>query len=131
MSALRQALRDYVAMRQGLGYKFVNQAYRLGGFVTFMNDRDAIVITTKLAFEWATQPPGRHATWAMRISDVRGFARHLHNIEPKNEIPPYGIITYRSRYQPYIYTETEIQALLTAALALPPVPKSCAVSFIC
>ena len=62
MSALRQVLRGYVAMRRGLGYKFVHQEHRLAGFITFMEQRDAAVITTKLALEWATQPPGRHAS---------------------------------------------------------------------
>lgn len=121
MSVLRQALRDYVSMRRGLGYKFVHQEHQLKGFVTFMDQRDAAVITTKLALEWATQPPGRHASWAIRLSDVRGFARHLHSLEPRTQIPPTGIITYRFRPRPYLYTETEIKTLLAAALALPPV----------
>jgi len=121
MSVLRQALRDYVSMRRGLGYKFVHQEHQLEGFVTFMDQQNAAVITTKLALEWATQPPGRHASWAIRLSDVRGFARHLHSLEPRTQIPPTGIIKYRHRPRPYLYTEAEIQTLLTAALALPPV----------
>ena len=120
MSALRQVLRGYVAMRRGLGYKFVHQEHRLAGFITFMEQRDAAVITTKLALEWATQPPGRHASWAIRLTDVRGFARHLHSLEPRTEVPPTGMIPYRGRIRPYLYTDTEIQTLLTAALALPP-----------
>ena len=121
MSTLRQALRNYIAMRRGLGYKFVHQEHRLAGFITFMEQRDATVITTNLALAWATQPPGRHASWAIRLSDVRGFARHLHGHEPRTEIPPTGLITYRGRTRPYLYTDAEIQTLLTAALALPPV----------
>lgn len=120
MKPLRQAFQNYITMRRGLGYKFVHQEQRLIGFITFMEQRGATVITTKLALEWATQPAGRHATWVMRLSDVRGFAQHLHSLDPCTEIPPTGIITYRSRTQPYLYTEAEIQTLLAAALALPP-----------
>lgn len=120
MIALREALRDYVAMRRGLGYKFVHQERRLDCFIKFMEQRATSVITSKLALEWATQPPGRHASWTLRIADVRGFARHLHSFEPRTEVPPTGIITYRGRVQPYLYSETEIKALLAAALALPP-----------
>ncbi len=120
MSTLRQALRDYIAMRRGLGYKFVNQEHRLAGFITFMEERDNAVITTKLALEWATELPGKHANWAMRLADVRGFARHLHSLEPRTEIPPTGMIPYRGRIRPNLYTDAEIQTLLSAALALPP-----------
>lgn len=121
MSALQQALRDYIAMRRGLGYKFVHQERRLERFVAFMAQRDATVITTKLALEWATQPPGRHPSWALRLTDVRGFARHLHSLDPRTEVPPTGIIAYPGRARPYLYTDAEIQTLLAAALALPPV----------
>lgn len=120
MSPLRQALRDYITMRQELGYKFVRQEKRLNGFVTFMDKRNAPFITTKLALEWAMQPSGKQASGAIRLTDVRGFAQHLHSLEPCTEVPPVGMIPYRSRARPYIYSESEIQALLAAALTLPP-----------
>ena len=120
MSTLRQALQGYIAMRRGLGYKFNHQAHRLADFIGFMEARDAKVVTIKLALEWATQPPGRHASWALRLADVRGFARHLLSLEPRTQVPPTGMIAYRGRTRPYLYTQGEIQALLTAALALPP-----------
>ena len=81
-----------LSMRQGLGYKYHHQTRRLTDFVTFMEKRKATTITTKLAMEWATLPPDRHATWALRLTDVRGFARHVANIEPKTEVPPSGIL---------------------------------------
>ena len=120
MITLHQALQDYVSMRQGLGYKFVQQAQHLEQFVVFMRERGAVIITTKLAVEWATLSPGRHASWAIRLTDVRGFAQHLRNLEPRTEIPPTGLLPYQGRTQPYLDTDTEIQALLTAAMALPP-----------
>jgi integrase len=107
-------------MRQGLGYKYHHQTRRLTDFVTFMEKRKATTITTKLAMEWATLPPDRHATWALRLTDVRGFARHVANIEPKTEVPPAGILPGLKRAKPYVYSDAEIDALLAAALALPP-----------
>jgi len=56
----------------------------------------------------------------MRLTVVRGFARHLASIDPKTEVPPNGIFPQRRRPRPYLYSESEIDALLTAALALPP-----------
>jgi integrase len=120
MTDLRSALERYLSMRKGLGYKYQHQTRRLANFVTFMEKRKATTITTKLAMEWATLPPDRHASWALRLTDVRGFARHIANIDPKTEVPPAGILPGLKRAKPYVYSEAEIDALLAAALALPP-----------
>src|ERR1700674_1475450 len=120
MTSPRSALERYLSMRQGLGYKYHHQTRRLTDFCTFMEKRKATTITTKLAMEWATLPPDRHATWALRLTDVRGFARHVANIEPKTEVPPAGMLPGLKRDKPYVYSDAEIDALLAAALALPP-----------
>jgi integrase len=120
MTVLRSALQRYVKMRQGLGYKFQRQAQRLDDFVSFMEKRKAVTITTKLAVTWATLPPDRNASWVLRLSAVRGFARHVASLNPKTEVPPPGIFPPLRRAKPYVYSEAEINALLAAALALPP-----------
>lgn len=120
MSPLRSALHRYVALRRGLGHQFRSQERRLADFVTFMEERGAAVITHKLALEWATLPPDRHCSWTLRLCDVRGFARHLVNVEPRTEVPPVRTLPPLRRAKPYLYTDEEIQALLAAALALPP-----------
>jgi integrase len=120
MIGLRSALERYLSMRQGLGYKYQQQARRLADFVSFMEKRKAVTITTKLAMTWATLPPDRHASWALRLTDVRGFARHIANIDPQTEVPPTGILPRLKRAKPYIYSDAEVEALLAAALVLPP-----------
>jgi integrase len=120
MTGLRCALEQYLSIRQGLGYKYHHQARRLAEFVSFMEMRHATTITTKLAVAWATLPPGRHASWALRLTDVRGFARHVANIDPDTEVPPIGILPRLTRARPYVYSDAQVDALLTAALALPP-----------
>jgi integrase len=117
---LRSALEKYLSMRKGLGYKYEHQTRRLADFVAFMEKRRATIITTKLAMEWATLPPDRHASWALRLTDARGFARHVANFDPRTEVPPVGMLPGWKRAKPYVYSDTEIDALLTAALALPP-----------
>ncbi len=121
MNPLRSALRGYVAMRRGLGFKFQCQERRLKKFVKFMEERSATIITYKLAIEWATQPRDRHASWTLRLTDVRGFARHLCSIEARTEIPPVGVLPGLARSKPYLYTEAEIRKLLAAALTLRPI----------
>jgi integrase len=56
----------------------------------------------------------------LRLTDVRGFARHVANIDPETEVPRVGILPPLRRAKPYVYSDTEIEALLKAALALPP-----------
>jgi integrase len=120
MIDLRSVLERYLSMRKGLGYKYEHQSRRLADFVAFMETRKATIITTKLAMEWATLPPDRHASWALRLTDVRGFARHVANFDPATQVPPTGILPSLKRAKPYVYSDAEIDALLTAALALPP-----------
>jgi integrase len=120
MTTLRSALERYLSMRQGLGYKYLDQARRLRDFVSFMEMRKARTVTTKLALAWATLPPRSHVSSARRLIDVRGFARHIASIDPKTEVPPTGIFPQWKRPKPYVYSDVEINALLAAALALPP-----------
>lgn len=120
MKDLRSLLERYLTMRKGLGYKYERQTRRLADFVVFMEKRNATTITTKLALEWVTLPPDRRASWKIRLCDVRGFARYVASFDPKTEVPPSGILPGHKRAKPYVYSDTEIDALLTAALALPP-----------
>ncbi|MGY3611046.1 MULTISPECIES: hypothetical protein [unclassified Bradyrhizobium] len=56
MTTLRSALKQYLSMRQGLGYKYQHQARRLADFfpifISFMEQRKATTITAKLALAW-------------------------------------------------------------------------------
>src|SRR5215510_11782008 len=115
---IRSTLERYVNMRQGLGYKYRDQARRLFDFVSYMEAQKATTITTKLALAWATLPPRSHVSSVNRLADVRGFARHVASIDPKTEVPPTGIFPQWRRPKPYVYTDGEIDALLGAALAL-------------
>lgn len=121
MNALLSALQKYVTMRRGMGFKFQHQEKRLTSFARFMEERGATVITNKLAIEWATLPKDRRPSWALRLTDVRGFARHLRGLDAQTEVPPTGILPGLTRAKPYIYTDMEIETLLAAALDLPPV----------
>lgn len=114
MSALRQALTRYLRMRRGFGYRYDSEERWLGEFVAFMDAAQATIITRQLAMEWITQ--ASRTTWPNRLSMVRGFARHLSNLEPETEMPPAGIFPSPKRPRPYIYTEAEIERLLEATL---------------
>jgi integrase len=121
MTSLATALDEYLGMRQGLGVRMRVPAGLLRRFVAFLTRAGQEVITRELAMQWAMAP--RHAqpaTWAWRLGIVRQFARWRQATDPRTEVPPPGLLPHRFRRpRPHLYTEAEMQALLTAAHALP------------
>ncbi len=121
MNTLRDAVREYLEMRRGLGFKLREAGNGLIDFVTFLEQRKASSITQKLALEWAQQPPNaRPAYWAARLSFVRGFARYRSATDPRTQIPPMALLPFKpKRARPYLYSDEEIRSLLRAALRMP------------
>ena len=121
MSAMRDALRDYLVMRRALGFKLVGDGTGLSSFVAFLDEAQAEYISTALALAWAQTPTSvPPARWARRLGYVRGFARYCAAIDPRTEAIPVGLLPFEyQRRAPYIYSDKDIEALLLAALALP------------
>lgn len=120
MSAIRDSLIQYVAVRRALGTTFYEPALALDHFVDLLELEGAEFITIDLAMRWAMTPKlVERATWGRRLSQVRGFARWLNAIDTRNEIPPIGLLsTRRRRNPPHIYTEQEINDLMAHAARL-------------
>lgn len=120
MSALTQAVEDYLTVRRTLGYKLVDHGTLLPDFVAYLEGAGASTVTTELAVAWATQPTDTTRTWwGRRLAMVRGFARHLKAFDADTEVPPLGLLPYRlERVHPYLYSEADIAALMAAARAL-------------
>jgi len=120
MNTLTEAIKDYVSMRQNLGFKLVQVECLLKDFAAFMDAHGASWVTTELALEWAIRPvDAQPATWAKRLTAVRGFARYRSAMDPRTEIPERALLPNRPRRaKPHLYTEGEIANLLAAARAL-------------
>src|SRR5215469_12940172 len=115
MTDLRQALDGYLAIRRALGFKLQRVGQMLPGFVTYMEQAGAATITTELALAWARQPAGGAAWWRIRLRAVRGFARHLQNVDPCTEVPPADLLPVPpSRATPFLYSASDIRRLMTA-----------------
>jgi integrase len=121
MSALEQRLAEYLAVRRALGYKLARAGKLLLQFLAWLDERDQHVITTALALEWATQPPATGSNWHRhRLTVVRGFAAHLHTIDPAHEVPPVDLLPPRPRRAvPFLYSDREVIALMDAASVIP------------
>ena len=121
MNTLREAVEEYLSMRRHLGFKLHDAERGLLDFVTFMEQRQARVITQALALAWAQLPMHvQPAHWAKRLSFVRGFARHRSATDPRTEVPSPGLLPFQpKRAKPYLYSDEEIRKLLRAALDMP------------
>lgn len=121
MNTLREALREYLALRRSLGFKMQDASRVLLRFVAFMEEHQALHITARLALEWVLQAKTvKPAERSRRLGFIRGFARYLSASDPHTEIPLPELLPYAStRARPYLYTEQDVRGLLAAALQLP------------
>ena len=117
MTALRQHLEDYLAMRRALGFKLERAGALLSQFVTFAEEAGADVCTIELALAWARLPKGARPIWvARRLAIVRCFARYLAVLDPVHQVIPDDLLAVRyTRRTPYLYSSEEIAALMAAA----------------
>ncbi len=90
MSALGQAVDDYLLVRRVLGSKLESEARLLADFVAFVEAAGATTVTTELAVAWAKLPgEDAHPSYlGRRLCAVRGFARHLQAFDPATRCPP-------------------------------------------
>ena len=120
--SLRRAVADYLDLRRALGFKLHNAGKLLGQFVDHLEEHSIHTVTTDHALAWATLPAEASPSWqAIRISVVRNFAIYLHSIDASVEVPPAGLIrSVPCRATPYLYSDTEIRALIREADGLRP-----------
>ena len=122
MSALSDALADYLVVRRALGCKLTTAEHLLKQFVAYCEVSDVAVITSDVAIAWAKLPGGSNTWWYVRLSSVRPFARWLQALEPATEVPDvdaFGRVAGKHAV-PYVYTEEEILALMRATARLRP-----------
>jgi integrase len=123
MSALKGSLRDYLALRHGLGHQMADAARLLPSFVSFLESQGLETVTVQAALEWCHQPApvGGVTVAPHRMTAVRGFARYLCGVDAATEVPPTGLVPLRRhRPEPFIYSDADIAAMLTTALHLGP-----------
>lgn len=114
---LRQTLKDYLDLRRSLGSKLRGADTMLSGFLDTLEATGSPVITTSQAIHWATRPEAPRSS-NKRLNLVRGFARYVHALDPRTEVPPPYCLRRPGRLPPYIYSEEEIRSLMDAALEL-------------
>lgn len=121
MSTLLESAAQYLALRRSLGFKLGRPGKLVAQFASFCQTAGIDTVTTEMALRWARLPATRRSLWwAYRLNAVRGFARYLHAIDPRHEVPPSDLLPPGPRRaDPFIYSQTEIATLLSAAGNLP------------
>jgi integrase len=117
VSALHDALTEYLQTRRALGTKLAWPESSLRRFVDFTEAEGEEFVTTEIAVRWATQPAGvQRATHARRLGIVRGFAVWLQATDSRTQVPPHGVVPARRRRPlPHIYSDHEMADLMSAA----------------
>ena len=119
MSGLRESMAEYLAVRRALGHQLDRTEKLLRQFLDYLDATGSDQITVERAVAWATLPAGGEHWHGMRLGVVRGFARYLHEVDPRVEVPPADVLPDRSRRAvPYLYSDEQIQALMTATSTL-------------
>ncbi|MFL9966969.1 tyrosine-type recombinase/integrase [Paraburkholderia sediminicola] len=113
----------YLAERRCLGFDLAISGQVLMNFARFAdtaNHRGPI--TESLAVAWAHSTPSeRPITWARRIEVIRPFAKYLKQFYPTTVVPGRDLCgRAHRRLTPHIYTEQEIDELLSASAAMLP-----------
>lgn len=122
MSRLHEAVGEYLALRRSVGFKLHGAASLLRDFVSYLDAEGATTVTAALALAWAKRPLNVHPhRWRQRLTVVRGFAKYLHVLDARAEVPPPDLlVARRRRLPPYLYTHAELAALVAAAGTLRP-----------
>lgn len=117
MSTLREELEAYLVLRRALGFQLVELERQVGLFITWLEAKgQEQTFTIEEVLAWARLNPEAHPSWwATRLSLVRQFAAYLHANGVSVPVIPTGLLQSRKpRAVPYIYSQQDLDALLSA-----------------
>lgn len=112
----------YVAIKQGLGYSFVDQAQMLNKYAALADERGDEHTLASRIIEWSSAAPSSLGS-RERLRVARAFAVSMHAEDNRNEIPPRDMFGRgkRPRPRPHILSTADIAQIMDAALSVPPV----------
>ena len=125
MSPLEAALGDYLQLRRALGHKLDDVGRQLARFVVYLDDmgQETVTIETAMAFVLDADLDPASSVPSRRLTAVRGFARYLAGSDPRTEIPPTGVVSYRAgRRNPFLFSDDDVNAVVACARASTPFP---------
>lgn len=123
-SHLGPAMRQHLAHRRSLGFRYEREQWRLLQFDRYLQTRpDAaqlpVHVLVREYAEQATTPEARLERWQSGRTLVQGMQRHDPTVHPPRLDRLVVRHAVHHRRHPYIYTLDEVQRLLTAARGYP------------
>ena len=117
---LMQAIDTYLAIRRAMGFALTQAEGYLRNFVRFATARGDTHVVATTAIDWASLTKSE-AQRHYRLQTVIRFARFMSAEDSRHEIPPHDIFCgRRQRPIPYIFSDDEIEQLMSAASRLGP-----------
>lgn len=117
---LKDAVDTYLAVRRAGGYTLQADEFYLNRFAQFATARGDTHVVTQTAIAWARQASSESQR-ATRLKIVIRFARFSRATDRRHELPPLGVFNpQRQRPIPYLFSDEEVQALMTHAAQLGP-----------
>ncbi len=107
----RNHLRDYVELKQAVGYKFYTEAGRLKHFDRFTSEKypEATTLTKEIVLDWCSKTPYEaQANQCSRASIIRQFGKYLDSYGLKAYVIPKRYYPKEAKYVPYIYSVDEL-----------------------
>lgn len=113
---LSQRVQEYVAEHRGMGFKYRVQNNLLLRYAEFAIDQGDLLIKTTTVIKWCEQAPSPQQK-RNRLLTLRRFAIWLRAENSQHQVPSAEIFgrSVRVRRTPYIYSNTDIDVLLSAA----------------
>ncbi len=115
-SVLSPFIRDFIRVKKGLGYKAERIEIGLWAFDTWTHHKGnkEIALPKELVEEWCSKRPNEAiTTWSHRVNYIRQLSTHLFNLGYDAYIPSV-LQVRREIVVPYIYTDTELEAIFNA-----------------
>lgn len=115
---LKAAIKNFIAEKRFLGYRYKNEEQRMFSFLKFVVENDTLEpLSKETILSWADAADGAKSR-NLRLTVIRQFALYLNRSDP--DAPAYIVpTTYRSIHRkdfcPYIYSKEELVLLFRAA----------------
>lgn len=118
---LSARVNDYVAERRAMGFKYRIQNGLLLHYAEFAADHGDEFVNTTTVADWCKGAPSPQQM-RNRLLTVRRFAMWARAEDSRHQVPSADVFgrAVRRRRVPYIFSTTEIEAILTAASSLTP-----------
>ena len=120
---LRKSAVDYLLLRSLRGYQPGDQTWLIRDYLDFLDQHGFSTITVANALAWACLPVNTRSRWRnQRLAIIGLFAAHIHASAPDiAELIPPGLLPARVvRAAPYLYSSSQVDALIGEAGILKP-----------